>query len=124
MPDDSASPKRRAPKLRQLTAHERATLDRMDALARDRGLSWSRLARAAGMSDNLGSQWSSRRAFPSGPTLEKVAAVLCVSLSVLMGSDAEGEGEQQLLVIFRSMSPAERTALLAAARGMRGCLGD
>jgi transcriptional regulator with XRE-family HTH domain len=116
-------------KQRDLTQRELAVMDRIQSVMLGAGLNWSALAVSVAKTVSSGSQWSGRRSFPREQTLYLIAQRLGVEMGWLLTGDepteqrqAQTENEKSMLGVMREMSPAEQSALLAAARGIRGSL--
>ena len=98
--------------------------ERIAALRRERGLSQADLAAATGVSRSAVAQWETDRAGQVSGNLSRIAAVLDVSVEVLLhGPAARGpEGltgdELALLRLYRQCGEADRAALLREARRM------
>lgn len=114
-------------KQRPLTPRELAVMDRIEHKLVINGSNWSKLAVAVGKTTSSASQWSGRRSFPRESVLCVIARELGVPMGWLLTGDepdekrkAQTEDEVTLLALFREMSPAERAALLAAGRGLKG----
>jgi transcriptional regulator with XRE-family HTH domain len=135
---------------RSLTESELATMDRIEAALKERGLSWYALALSMGLSRSAGGQWLTRRNFPRHSALVKIANELSMPLALLLGeaaledpdvvrqkiADALGvpatalapserlsARETKLLAVFRDMSSVEQDALLVVAGALKGSLG-
>jgi transcriptional regulator with XRE-family HTH domain len=96
--------------------------ERIAALRRERGLSQADLAAATGVSRSAVAQWETDRAGQVSGNLSRIAAVLDVSVEVLLhGPAARGrEGltgdELGLLRLYRLCGESDRAALLREAR--------
>lgn len=66
------------------------TIDKINALLKERGMNGAELSRAIGVSSAVYSQWNTRKTAPSNKSIAKVAAVLGVPVSELTG---EGQKE-------------------------------
>ena len=94
---------------------------RIAELRRERGLSQAALASATGVSRSAVAQWETDRTGQVSLNLSRIAAVLDVSVEVLLhGPAARGpEGltgdELALLRLYRQSSEADRAALLREA---------
>jgi transcriptional regulator with XRE-family HTH domain len=116
----------RMAKNRALSIREGEILDRLALKLRDAGVSWSKAARLAGKSDNLGSQWSGRRAFPTEAALYAISKGLGVSMGWLLTGSEPGaettavtETEREALALLRDLPPELQRALLAQGQALR-----
>ncbi len=95
--------------------------ERIAKLRRERGLSQAGLAAATGVSRSAVAQWETDRAGQIRGNLSRIAAVLDVSVEVLLhgaaarGGDGLMGDELALLRLYRACSPADRAALLREA---------
>jgi transcriptional regulator with XRE-family HTH domain len=95
---------------------------RIAELRRERGMSQAALAAATGVSRSAVAQWETNRAGQVSGNLSRIAAVLDVSVEVLLhGPAARGpEGlttdELALLRLYRQCSEPEQAELLRQAR--------
>lgn len=113
-------------KTRALTDKERTILDRIEIVITKQGTSWSALARMVGKSENLGSQWSGRRACPVQRDIMTIAAGLGIDMAWLLTGDepaevrqAQTETELALLNAIRALPVEQQEAVLAGAQAMR-----
>ncbi len=99
---------------------------RIAELRRERGMSQAALGAATGVSRSAVAQWETDRAGQVTGNLARIAAVLDVSVEVLVhGPDARGPAgltgdELALLRLYRQCSPDDRAALLREARRRGG----
>jgi transcriptional regulator with XRE-family HTH domain len=112
-------------KQRELSAAERAVMDRVEEAMQRKVWSWAELARRVGLSDNAGSQWSGRRAFPRQRTMIRLAEVLEVSQSwLLKGDEPDAQlrpltaRQAEILKLMQDMGPDAEAAALASIRGI------
>lgn len=95
---------------------------RIAALRREKGLSQADLAAATGVSRSAVAQWETDRVGQVRENLSRIAAVLDVSVEVLLHGDAARGGEAltgdelALLRLYRQCGGPERTALVREAR--------
>lgn len=113
-------------KTRQLTDKERLILDRIEGVIIRKEVSWAALSRLVGKSDNLGSQWSSRRACPVQRDIQTIASWLGIDMAwLLTGNEpaevrqAQTETELALLAAIRALPVEQQEAVLAGAQAMR-----
>lgn len=113
-------------KTRILTAKERLILDRIETVINKQGLAWSALSKMVGKSENLGSQWSSRRACPVQRDIVTIASALGIDMAwLLTGNEpaelrlAQTETELALLNAIRALPVEQQEAVLAGAQAMR-----
>ena len=116
-------------KQRDLTAREKAVLDRVAEKLTVLGWSWSELARRVGKTTSSASQWSGKRSFPRENVLYMISRELGVDMGWLLTGDeggerrlAQTETELRLLELLRQMAPDEQRAVIAAATGIKGSL--
>lgn len=110
------------------------TIDKINALLKERGMNGAELSRAIGVSSAVYSQWNTRKTTPSNKNIAKVAAVLGVSVSELtmdgqkeklptQGGEPIGSNKQALLELVEQMSDDEMGDLLDVIKAtlkMRG----
>lgn len=103
------------------------TIDRINIILKERGMTGADLSRKIGVSTAVYSQWNRKRTNPSNKNIAKVAEVLGVSVSELIG---EGQKEKppahggepldpvirELLEIVDTSTPAEREMMLDMIR--------
>jgi transcriptional regulator with XRE-family HTH domain len=95
--------------------------ERIAALRRERGLSQADLAGATGVSRSAVAQWETDRAGQVSGNLSRIAAVLDVSVEVLLhgaaarGPDGLTGDELALLRLYRQCDEVDRAALLREA---------
>jgi transcriptional regulator with XRE-family HTH domain len=118
-------------KNRILSDREQAILDRLAVELNKAGVSWSKAARMAGKSDNLGSQWSGRRAFPTEAALYEITKGLGVSMGWLLTGSEPGadttavtEAEKKAIAIMRELPPELQHALLALGEALRDSMAE
>lgn len=106
-------------KNRDLSANERAVIDRIKARVKERGGSMAKLAREVGTTTNAGSQWGSYRALPKHRTMVAISHNLGVSMNwLLSGVDEPADRpltavELETLAAMREL-PADKQALILA----------
>ena len=88
-----------------------------------KGLTDYKVAKAAGINRSTFSDWKSGRSAPKLDKLRKIAEVLEVPVEFITGEETIGEPldtltleEQELLHLFRTLSPEKQTELLDYAR--------
>ena len=95
---------------------------RIAELRREKGMSQAELGAATGVSRSAVAQWETDRAGQVTGNLSRIAAVLDVSVEVLLhGPEARGQAgltgdELALLRLYRLCSPEDRADLLREAR--------
>lgn len=98
----------------------------MDCLARIRELlsarGWSmyQLSQEAGIPQSTLSNLFIRCNAPSIPTLEKLCRAFGISLSAFFEESHDGDEEQEVLALYRSLDPASREAVLCLMRRASG----
>jgi transcriptional regulator with XRE-family HTH domain len=103
---------------------------RIAALRRERDLSQAELAAATGVSRSAVAQWETDRVGQVRENLSRIAAVLDVSVEVLLHGDAARGGETltgdelALLRLYRRCGGPERTALVREARRLVRLSGE
>lgn len=74
------------------------TIDKINILLKERGMTGAELSREIGVSSAVYSQWNKRRTRPSNKSILKIADYFCVPVSELVGEvqkekpPAQGEG--------------------------------
>ena len=112
-------------KNRDLTANERATIDRIKERVKARGGSMAKLARDVGTTTNAGSQWGSYRALPKHRTMVAIANNLGVSMNwLLSGFDEPADRplttvELETLAAMRELPPDKQALILATVKAWR-----
>ncbi len=118
---------RAKPQIRKVTPREAAILKRIDSrIDRKAKQSWTWLARGCGLSDNMGSQWSSGNSFPPERHLHTIAQMLGVDMGWLLTGDERSEATQAqthteaaMLAVLRELPPDMQRMLLAQAEAAR-----
>lgn len=100
------------------------TIDKINALLKERGMNGAELSRAIGVSSAVYSQWNTRKTAPSNRSIAKVAAVLGVHVSDLTG---EAQKEKPPAQGGEPMDPETQElidfAKTASADELRAALG-
>lgn len=102
------------------------TIDKINILLKERGMTGAELSREIGVSSAVYSQWNKRRTRPSNKSILKIADYFCVPVSELVGevqkeSPPHGgelsEKDARIIAWFRSLPPETREAILTLGGG-------